>query len=117
MFSIARAATNALEGWSHYCATKAAVLSLTKCAHKEYGEAGITTVGLSPGTVATEMQVQIRASGVNPVSQLDPSVHIPADWVARAIAWLAAGNGAAHAGTDVSLRLPEIRAAIGLPVS
>jgi len=29
------AATGALEGWSHYCATKAAVLSLTKCGHKE----------------------------------------------------------------------------------
>jgi hypothetical protein len=27
------AATGAIEGWSHYCATKAAVLSLTRCAH------------------------------------------------------------------------------------
>jgi len=29
------AATSALEGWSHYCSTKAAVLSLTGCVHKE----------------------------------------------------------------------------------
>ena len=53
--------------WSHYCATKAAVLSLTKCGHKEHGDRGITVVGLSPGTVATEMQVQIKDSGINPV--------------------------------------------------
>jgi len=48
------AATGALEGWSHYCSTKAAVLSLTKCADKEMYDKGIRIVGLSPGTVATE---------------------------------------------------------------
>ena len=67
------AANGALEGWSHYCATKAAVLSLTRCADKECRENGIRVVGLSPGTVATDMQVSIKASGINPVSQLDPS--------------------------------------------
>lgn len=111
------AATGALEGWSHYCATKAAVLSLTKCADTEYREKGITVVGLSPGTVATDMQVKIKASGVNPVSQLDPSVHIPAEWVAKAIAWLCEAGAAGNAGTDVSLRSEEVRRAVGLPVS
>lgn len=33
-------------------------------------------VGLSPGTVATDLQIAIKASGINPVSQLDPSAHI-----------------------------------------
>ena len=51
------AASNALEGWSHYCATKAGVLSLTKCVHKEYSEHGIRCIGMSPGTVATDMQL------------------------------------------------------------
>lgn len=109
------AATGALEGWSHYCATKAGVLSLTKVADLEYRDRGIRVVGLSPGTVATEMQVQIKASGITPVSQLDPSAHIPPDWVARAIAWLCGDGADAHRGTDVSLRAPEIRAALGLP--
>ena len=111
------AAHGPVEAWSHYCSSKAGALMLTRMADKEARDKGIRAISLSPGTVATEMQRELKASGVNPVSQLDPSVHIPADWVARAIAWLAAGNGAAHAGTDVSLRLPEIRAAIGLPVS
>ncbi|MEM9431252.1 MAG: SDR family oxidoreductase [Pseudomonadota bacterium] len=111
------AAVSALEGWSHYCSSKAAALSLTRCADKEYREHGITVVGLSPGTVATEMQVQIKASGINPVSQLDPAVHISPDWVAQAIAYLAGPGGAEHAGTDFSLKTPEGRAAVGLPAA
>jgi len=37
------AATGALEGWSHYCATKAGVLSLTRCAHKEWSGASASS--------------------------------------------------------------------------
>lgn len=108
------AATSALEGWSHYCATKAAVLSLTRVADKEYRDHGIRVLGLSPGTVATEMQVQIKASGINPVSQLDPSAHIPPEWVARAIVWLAGPEADTHRGTDFSLKTDAGRAAVGL---
>ncbi len=108
------AATGALEGWSHYCATKAAVLSLTRCADKEYRDQGIRVVGLSPGTVATDMQVSIKASGINPVSQLDPSVHIPTDWPARAIAWLCTEDAAEFAGTDFSIKTEEGRRRVGL---
>ncbi|WP_417693997.1 SDR family oxidoreductase [Roseibium sp.] len=108
------AATGALEGWSHYCASKAAVLSLTKCAHVELADQGIRVMGLSPGTVATEMQVSIKASGINPVSQLDPSVHIPASWVGEALAWLAGPAGDAYVGNDCSLRDDDVRKAVGL---
>ncbi len=109
------AATSALEGWSHYCSTKAGVLSLTACAAKEYGGQGIRVVGLSPGTVATEMQVAIRQSGINPVSQLDPAVHIPPEWVAKAAAYLCGKGGEAYEGRDFSLKSNEGRAAVGLP--
>ncbi|MBB5515628.1 NAD(P)-dependent dehydrogenase (short-subunit alcohol dehydrogenase family) [Rubricella aquisinus] len=109
------AATAALEGWSHYCATKAAVLSLTRVAHKEYADQGVRVVGLSPGTVATPMQTQIRASGINPVSQLDPGVHIPPEWVADALAWLCTAAADPHLGGDFSIKTPEGRAAVGLP--
>lgn len=110
------AATGALEGWSHYCAGKAGALSLTAVAAKEYGPQGIRVVGLSPGTVATEMQVVIKASGVNPVSQLDPSVHIPTEWVARAAIHLCGDGGAAWEGTDFRLRDDAARQALGLPL-
>lgn len=108
------AAVSALEGWSHYCSTKAAVLSLTRCMHKEYAEHGIRTVGLSPGTVATEMQRQIKASGVNPVSELDWEDHIPADWAGRAVAWLCSDEASEFSGVDVSLRDETIRRRVGL---
>jgi NAD(P)-dependent dehydrogenase (short-subunit alcohol dehydrogenase family) len=90
------------------------VLSLTRCANKEYGGRGVRVVGLSPGTVATDMQIAIRASGINPVSQLDPSAHIPADWAAKAVAWLATDAGAPYAGGDLSLKTEESRELVGL---
>ncbi len=108
------AAVSALEGWSHYCSSKAAVLSLTRCADKEYGAQGIRVVGMSPGTVATDMQVAIRESGINPVSELDPSVHIPAEWAAKGIAWLCTDAAAPYAGTDFSIKTEEGRALVGL---
>ncbi len=108
------AATGVLEGWSHYCSSKAAALSLTRMADLEYRDQGIRVVGLSPGTVATDMQVVIKASGINPVSQLDPSAHIPPAWAAKAIAWLCTEDAAEFAGTDVSLRNEDIRHRVGL---
>ncbi len=108
------AATSALEGWSHYCASKAAVLSLTRTADKELAGGPVRVVGLSPGTVATEMQVLIKASGINPVSQLDPSVHIPVDWPAKAIGWLCGPDAVEFRGDDVSLRDEDIRRRVGL---
>ena len=108
------AAANALEGWSHYCATKAAVLSLTKCAHKEWAAQGIRVVGLSPGTVATDMQEVIRDSGINPVSQMDWAAHIPAEDVAQAVAWLTQDESSEFDGQDFSIKTPEGRKAAGL---
>ena len=110
------AAISALAGWSHYCATKAAVLSLTGVADKEYRDKGLRVIGLSPGTVATQMQKHIRASGINPVSQLDWSAHIPAEWVARAIAWLTTVEADPYLGLDFSLKTNVGRRAVGLPL-
>ena len=111
------AANSALEGWSHYCASKAAVLRLTGVADKEMRPKGVRVVGLSPGTVATEMQEQIRDSGINPVSQLSWSKHIPAEWVAGAIAFLTTPAADPWLGTDFSLKTDEGRAAVGLPAT
>ncbi|MDE0941799.1 MAG: SDR family NAD(P)-dependent oxidoreductase [Alphaproteobacteria bacterium] len=108
------AAVSTLEGWSQYCSSKAGALSLTRNADFEYRDQGIQIVGLSPGTVATEMQVIIKASGINPVSQLDPSVHLPPETVAKAIAWLSTKDATEFAGTDVSLRDDDMQRRMGL---
>jgi NAD(P)-dependent dehydrogenase (short-subunit alcohol dehydrogenase family) len=108
------AAHSPLEGWGAYCSSKAGAAMLTRVAHLEEAGAGLRIMGLSPGTVATEMQVTIRASGVNPVSRLDPAVHIPPDWPARALLWMCGPGGDAWLGREVSLREDGIRRAVGL---
>ncbi len=108
------AAHGPVEAWSAYCASKAGAYMLTRSADQETRGLGLRVMGLSPGTVATEMQRKIKASGINPVSQLDWSSHIPADWPARALLWMCGPDADEFLGQDVSLRDPEIRRRAGL---
>ena len=108
------AAHNPLEGWSAYCSSKAGAAMLTECLHHEMHLKGIRAMGLSPGTVATDMQKVIRASGVNPVSKLDPKVHIPPNWVAEALLWMCGPASEEFAGQEISLRDEAIRRRVGL---
>ncbi|WP_246040577.1 SDR family oxidoreductase [Roseovarius arcticus] len=108
------AAHRPLEGWSAYCASKAGAAMLTAAAHLEGAQHGLRVMDLSPGTVATQMQRDIRASGINAVSQFDWSEHIPPEWVARALLWMCGTQANPYLGQEVSLRDPAIRAAIGL---
>lgn len=108
------AAHAALEGWSHYCAAKAGVHMLTEAADLECRANGVAVIGLSPGTVATDMQLAIRESAMNPVSQLEWSDHIPPEWPARAIVHLSGPEGAEFAGQEVRLRDAGFRRKIGL---
>ncbi|TDL89369.1 SDR family oxidoreductase [Meridianimarinicoccus aquatilis] len=108
------AASRPLEGWSAYCASKAAAAMLTRSADLEGRALGIRAIGLSPGTVDTDMQGDIRASGIGAISQMDRSEHISPDWPAQALVWLAGSGGDAFLGQEVSLRDASIRAAMGL---
>lgn len=108
------AANSALEGWSHYCSTKAATKKLTEVAHVELGQRGIRVVGLSPGTVATDMMATIKESGINVVSTLDWDSHIPPEWAAEAVAFLCGPEGEEFAGTDFSIKTEEGRIRVGL---
>ena len=108
------AAHNAIEAWSAYCASKAAVNMMNRSLHLEESANGIRAIGLSPGTVATEMQRKIKASGINAVSQLDWDVHIPADWPAKCLLWMCSAEADAYCGEEISLREDDIRRAVGL---
>ncbi|WP_272008672.1 SDR family oxidoreductase [Roseovarius sp. ZX-A-9] len=108
------AAHSALEGWSAYCASKAGAAMLTQSAHLEGAAHGLRVMGLSPGTVATQMQRAIKASGINPVSELDWSDHIPPDWPARALLWMCSAASDGYLGQEISLRDPDIRQRVGL---
>ncbi|PWL35553.1 SDR family oxidoreductase [Marivita sp. XM-24bin2] len=108
------AAHNPVEAWSHYCASKAGAAMLTRSLHQEMADKGIRAMGLSPGTVATQMQKEIKASGINSVSKLDWSDHIPADWPAKALLWMCSGDADAYLGEELSLRDEGIRKKVGL---
>ena len=108
------AAHNPVEAWSHYCASKAGAAMLTECLHLENGASGIRAMGMSPGTVATQMQRDIKASGINPVSQLNWSDHIPADWPAKALLWMCSAAADGYLGREISLRDADIRKTVGL---
>lgn len=108
------AAHHAIEAWSHYCASKAAVNMLTRCVDLEESANGIRAIGLSPGTVATEMQREIKASGINPVSQLAWEDHVPADWPAKCLLWMCSAEADRFKGDEISLREEDIRRAVGL---
>lgn len=88
------AANSALVGWSHYCSGKAAAKKLTEVAHNELHQHNIRVVGLSPGTVATDMMASIRDAKINAVSDLERSTHIPPEWAAEAVAFLCGPEGA-----------------------
>jgi NAD(P)-dependent dehydrogenase (short-subunit alcohol dehydrogenase family) len=87
---------------------------VTRSLHLEYGGRGLRAMGLSPGTVATQMQREIKASGINRISQLDWSDHIPPEWPARCLLWMCSAEADDWLGQEVSLRDEATRRAVGL---
>lgn len=108
------AAHNPLEGWTAYCTSKAGLFMLTRCLARDYGDKGIRVYGFGPGVVDTEMQVQIRASGVGPVAKLKRSDLAAAERPAEVIAWLCSEAAADLAGEELSIRDPELLQRVGL---
>ena len=72
--------------------------------------------GFAPGVVDTDMQGSIRASKMNPVSEIPRENLAPADQPADAITWLATPEANSYAGQEIDVRNPDFRAACGLPV-
>lgn len=108
------AAHNPVEGWTAYCSSKAGVYMLTRAVDNEMRDKGVRVLGLSPGTVATQMQREIKSSGVGPVAKLDWDAHIPPEWPAQAILWMCTSEADDYLGRDVSLREEDIRRRAGL---
>jgi NAD(P)-dependent dehydrogenase (short-subunit alcohol dehydrogenase family) len=108
------AAHRPLEGWSAYCAGKAGLAMVTRSLALELEGTGVAAVGFRPGVVDTEMQVEIRASGINPVSRIPREELTPPEEPAAIVAWLAGGGAEGLSGEEIDLRDPEVRAKAGL---
>jgi 3-oxoacyl-[acyl-carrier protein] reductase len=108
------AALRPQEGWSGYCAGKAGLAMLTRSIDLEHRPAGIRVFGFQPGTTDTEMQVIIRASGINPISKIPREQLTPVAHPARAIVYLCTDDADDLAGKEFSLRDDDFRRRIGL---
>jgi NAD(P)-dependent dehydrogenase (short-subunit alcohol dehydrogenase family) len=103
------------EGWSHYCVAKAATAMLTRCVDLEPRDAGIRCFGIQPGIADTEMQVEIRASGINPVSQRPRSDLPPPSEAGDFIAWVAKDTPDDLIGAEFNIDDQVLRQRAGLP--
>jgi len=108
------AALRPLEGWSAYCAGKAALAMLTRSIDLEHRAAGIRVFGFQPGTTDTDMQVAIRASGINMISRIPREQLTPVAHPARAIVYLCGKEADDLGGKEFSLRDEDFRRRIGL---
>ena len=105
-----------LEGWSAYCTSKAALVMLTRALALEYEPQGLRIYGFAPGTVLTAMQHKIRASGINPVSQLPIEALQPAELPARIVAWLCTEDAANMPSGENNIRDDDLRRRAGVEV-
>ena len=110
------AAHRPLEGWAAYCSAKAGLAMLTNAVALETTAAGIRVFGLSPGVIDTDMQGQIRASGINRVSQIPRANLAPVEHPAAAIVYLCTEAANDLVGREVSLLDPEFRRRIGFSI-
>jgi 3-oxoacyl-[acyl-carrier protein] reductase len=108
------AASEPLEGWSAYSAAKAGLAMVTRSIQLEYGGRGVRAYGFRPGLTDTDMQGVIRASGLNPISQVNRSELTPPERPAAGVAWLCRERPADLAGGEVAFGDPAIRRRAGL---
>jgi NAD(P)-dependent dehydrogenase (short-subunit alcohol dehydrogenase family) len=106
------AAHRPLEGWGSYCSSKAGLAMLGRTLMLEYGALGLRVYGFAPGGVRTAMQEKIRASGMNPVSQILPEDHRPPEIPARVIAYLC--GTADYPQGECDIRDEALRVAVGI---
>lgn len=106
------AAHTVIPGWSAYAASKAGLAMLTRNIAAEHG-ARLRVYGVQPGMVDTDMQAEIRASGMGAPSRVARRNLDAVDPVARAVAWLLRHAPADLSGTEVDLQARELRLRIG----
>jgi 3-oxoacyl-[acyl-carrier protein] reductase len=108
------AAFRPLEGWSAYCSGKAGLAMLTRAVALETSDRGIRVFGFAPGTIDTDMQATIRASGMNAISRIPRAELSPVAHAARGLVHLCTSAGDDLIGRDVSMTDEAFRRRIGL---
>ena len=108
------AAMRPLDGWSAYCSAKAGLAMLTRAVMLENHQHGMRVFGFQPGTTDTDMQVTIRASGVNVVSKIPRENLTPVAHPAAAIVYLCTPAADDLNGQEFSLGDASFKARLNL---
>lgn len=82
------AATQAMEGWTAYCASKAGARMMTQLCALEMGARGVKFFFLGIPPTDTVMQGEIREAGLNPISRIPQADLVPPAVPASVMAWL-----------------------------
>jgi NAD(P)-dependent dehydrogenase (short-subunit alcohol dehydrogenase family) len=90
---------------------------LTRSVALETAGKGVRIFGFSPGTIDTEMQVKIRASGMNMISRIPRGELSPVEHAVRGLMYLCTSAGDDLLGQDASMRDEAFRTRIGLSSS
>ena len=92
------AAFTPLEGWTAYCASKAALAMLSRVTSGNGRAAlGVQVFFLGIPPTDTGMQAKIRSSGLNRISELPQSSLNPVETPASIVAWLCSSKRARSA--------------------
>ena len=87
---------------------------LTRSIALETQGRGIRVFGFSPGTIDTDMQAKIRASGINSVSRIPRDQLSPVEHAVHGVVFLCSSDANDLIGQDVSLRNDLFRERVGL---
>ncbi len=68
---VSGAATHPYQGWTAYCAAKAAVAMATEVIAREERDRGLLSFALAPGAVDTDMQTLVRKAGPDEFPEVD----------------------------------------------
>lgn len=108
------AAHSAIDGWSAYCTSKAAVHMFTRCLAVEYGNRGIRVHDFIPGVVGTDMLNGAQARFDNVIARLDEGAKLTPDLPARCLAWLVDEGEGRATQVEQSIRDKALRDMVGL---
>lgn len=82
------AATTAMEGWAAYCSSKAAARMMTLMLAKDLEGSGVRFFFIGIPPTDTDMQAEIRAAGLNPISKIARQDLVRPQVPASVMAWL-----------------------------
>lgn len=88
----------------HYCATKSALIGMTKALAKELGPSGIRVNAVAPGVIDTEMNASLSEEDLNVLCEQTPLARLgAADEVARAVGYLCSEDAAFITGEVLNI--------------